>query len=97
MVVQLERNADHVVTFGLKERRRHGRIDAARHGNDNPRVCRPTFDIETVSHLPTGRSLRRRSPGCPRPSRQFSPYYRCLAASCNVGSAQHGISAAIMN
>src|SRR5258708_39754644 len=65
MIVQLERNADYVVTFGLEERSRDGRIDAARHGDDNPRVCRPTFNIETVSHLPTGRSCGGYLPAAP--------------------------------
>src|SRR5258708_16425177 len=38
MIVQLERNADHIVTFGLEQRSRHGRIDSALHVNDNPPV-----------------------------------------------------------
>ena len=88
MIVQLERNADHVVTVGLEERSRHRRIDAARHGDDNPRVCRPTFDIETVSHMPTGRSCGRYLPAAPGRPVNSLLYYRCLAASCNVGSAR---------
>ena len=40
VVVELQRDADHVVALGLEQRSRHRRIDAARHGDDNPQIGR---------------------------------------------------------
>jgi hypothetical protein len=37
MVIELERDADHVIARPLEESRRDGRIDAARHGAHDPR------------------------------------------------------------
>ena len=50
MIVELERDADHVVAGFRQQRRRDRGIDAARHGDDNARVGRPPLDIETVVH-----------------------------------------------
>ena len=38
MVVELERDADHVVALGLQQRGRHRGIDAAGHGDDDTGV-----------------------------------------------------------
>ena len=61
VVVELQRDADHVVA-GLGQQRRGDRgIDAARHGDDDARVGRPSFDIEAVQHgdaaVPCGRGV----------------------------------------
>ena len=50
VIVELQRDADHVVAGLGKQRRRDRRIDAARHGDDNARVGRPSLDIEIVQH-----------------------------------------------
>src|SRR3954466_14948054 len=50
MVVKLQRDADDVVAFRLQQRSRRGRIDAAGHRDDDPRVLRTAFEIETVEH-----------------------------------------------
>ena len=41
---------DHVVALGLQQGSRHRRVDAARHGDHDPRVLRTAFEIQTVSH-----------------------------------------------
>ena len=48
MIVELQRDADDVVAFGLEQRSRRRGIDAARHGNDDPGVLRTAFEIQTV-------------------------------------------------
>src|SRR5437763_1091585 len=50
MVVKLEGDADDVVAFRLEQRRRHRRIDAARHGNDDARVRRTAVEIKAGAH-----------------------------------------------
>ena len=50
MIVELQRDADHVIAGFRQQRRRDRGIDAARHGDDNARVGRPPLDIETVVH-----------------------------------------------
>ena len=50
MVVKLQRDTDHVVAFGLQQGSRHRGIDAAGHGDHDPRVLRTAFEIQTVSH-----------------------------------------------
>src|SRR5215831_19245881 len=59
MVVELQRDANHVVALGLEQRRGHRRIDAARHGDNDAGVLRRTLEIETVGH-------RHQRPGKPR-------------------------------
>src|SRR5580700_9500535 len=50
VIVELERDPDHVIA-GFRQQRRGDRgIHAARHGDDNARVGRPALDIETVVH-----------------------------------------------
>ncbi len=50
VVVKLQRDPDHVIAFGLEQRRGDRRVDAARHGNDDAGVARRTLEIETVEH-----------------------------------------------
>jgi len=50
MIVKLQRDADDVVTFRLQQRGRHGRIDAAGHGDNDARVLRTAFEVQTVEH-----------------------------------------------
>ena len=50
VVVKLQGHADHIVALGLEQRSRHRRIDAARHGDNDPRVLRTAFCIEAVEH-----------------------------------------------
>ena len=50
VVVELERDADHVVAGFGQERGGDRRVDPTRHGDDNARVGRLTLDIETVQH-----------------------------------------------
>src|SRR6185503_15898938 len=50
MVVKLQRDPDHVVAFGLQQGSRHRGIDAAGHGDNDPRVLRTAFEIQTISH-----------------------------------------------
>jgi hypothetical protein len=65
MVVELQRDADHVVAGIGEQRRRDGGIDPARHGDDNARVGRPALDIEPVEHGHTISAAHRRRHGCP--------------------------------
>jgi len=50
MIVELQRDADDVVTFGFQQRSRRRGIDAARHGDDDPGVLWTAFNIQTVEH-----------------------------------------------
>ena len=50
MVVKLQGDADDVVTLRLQQRGRGRGVDAAGHGDDDPGVLRPAFEIETVAH-----------------------------------------------
>jgi hypothetical protein len=50
MVVKLQRDPDHVVALGLQQGSGHRGIDAAGHGDHDPRVLRAAFEIQTVSH-----------------------------------------------
>ena len=50
MIVELQRDADDVVAFGLQQRGRHRGIDAAGHGDDDPCVLRTALEIQTVEH-----------------------------------------------
>ena len=50
MVVKLQRDPDHVVAFGLQQRSRHRRVDAAGHGDHDSGILRTAFEIETVEH-----------------------------------------------
>src|SRR6185437_2943590 len=50
MVVELQRDADDVVTLRLQQRRRHRGIDAARHGDNHAGVLGTAFEIKTVTH-----------------------------------------------
>ena len=50
VVVELERDADDVVALLREERRDHGRVDAARHRDDDARVGRRLRQIEGVQH-----------------------------------------------
>jgi len=50
VVVKLQRHADDVIALSLQQRSRDRGIDAARHGDDDPRILRPAFDIEAVEH-----------------------------------------------
>ena len=50
MIVKLQRDADDVIA-GIGQKRRGDRgIDAARHGDDDPRIGRPALDIQYVHH-----------------------------------------------
>ena len=64
MVVELQRDADHVVAgFALSSAAVTDEIDAARHGDDDARVGRPALDVETVVHgnvkVPSRRPIAR--------------------------------------
>ena len=59
MVVELQRDADHVITLGLQQRSRHRGVDAAGHGDHDPGVLRAAFEFETVEHGSGHRSDRR--------------------------------------
>ena len=50
MVVKLQRDPDHVIALGLQQGSRHRGVDAAGHGDHDPRVLRTAFEIQTVSH-----------------------------------------------
>ena len=68
MVVELQRDADHVVALRLEQRRGHRGIDAAGHGDDDTGVLRTAFEIETVGHgasVITSRGLGLRQPSRP--------------------------------
>jgi hypothetical protein len=48
MVVKLQRDADDVIPLCLQQSRHNGGIDAAGHGDDNPRIFGILVDIECV-------------------------------------------------
>jgi flagellar hook-length control protein FliK len=50
VVVELQGHADHVIAFGLEQRRGHRRIDAAGHGDDDTRGFRTAGKVEAVEH-----------------------------------------------
>ncbi len=50
MIVELQGDADDVVTFGLQQRSRHRRVDAAGHRDDDPGVLWTALEIQTVEH-----------------------------------------------
>jgi len=50
VVVELQRDADHVVTLRLHQRSRRRGIDAAGHGDYDAGVLWTAFEIETVEH-----------------------------------------------
>src|SRR6516164_3925809 len=50
VVVELQRDADHVVTLRLQQRSRRRGIDAAGHGDYDAGVLWTAFEIETVEH-----------------------------------------------
>ena len=50
VIVKLQCDADDVVAFRLQKRGRYRRIDAARHGDDNPCILRMAFKVQTVAH-----------------------------------------------
>lgn len=50
MVVELQGDADDVVSLPLQEASHHGRVDAARHGDDHPRLGRTPRKMQTVNH-----------------------------------------------
>ena len=56
MVVELERDADDVVAFGLQQRRDHRGVDAAGHGDDHARIGRAAVEMKAVKHWGLRRS-----------------------------------------
>src|SRR5664279_1827090 len=50
VIVELQRDADHVIAFGLEQRGSHRGIDAAGHGDDDTGVLRAAIEIEAVWH-----------------------------------------------
>src|ERR1700748_1981911 len=50
MIVKLQGDADDVVTLRLQQESRGRGVDTARHGDDDPGVLRPAFEIETVAY-----------------------------------------------
>src|SRR5450759_3299112 len=50
VVVELQRDADHVIALGLEQRGGHRGIDAAGHGDDDTGVLRAAIEIEAVWH-----------------------------------------------
>ena len=54
MVVELQGDADDVIALGLEQRRRHRRVDAAGHGDDDAGVLRPAVEVEAVRHSGCG-------------------------------------------
>ena len=50
MVVELERDADHVIAFGLEQGRDHRGIDPSRHGDDYARRARASGEVKAVQH-----------------------------------------------
>ena len=65
MIVELQRDADHVVAFGLQQGSRHRGVDAAGHGDHDPCVLRTAFEIQTVEHG-RGHRCNREGNGAPR-------------------------------
>ncbi len=54
MIIELQGDADDVVTLGLEQRRGHRRVHAARHRDDDARRLRQAFDIERIEHQRCG-------------------------------------------
>src|SRR6188768_3837827 len=50
VVVELQGDADDVIALGLQQGSRDRRIDAARHGDDDPGVLRTALEIQAVEH-----------------------------------------------
>ena len=50
MIVELKRDADDVVAFGLEQGRNHRGVDAAGHGDDHARIGRTALKMQTVKH-----------------------------------------------
>ena len=50
MVVELQRDADHVIAGIGQQRRCHRGIHAAGHRNDDARVGGPSLDVESIQH-----------------------------------------------
>src|SRR5450759_2771563 len=50
VVIELQRDADHIIALGLEERGGHRGIDAAGHGDDDTGVLRAAIEIEAVWH-----------------------------------------------
>src|SRR5438270_10889213 len=88
MIVELQGDADDVVTLLLEQRGRDGGIDAARHGDHDARVLRPALDLQRIQHhaVVPGRPARAapahgrlsikgvdRTQCGTRPARQFLP------------------------
>ena len=48
MIVELQRDAEHVIALALQQRGHDGGIDAARHGDDNARLARRLGQAEAV-------------------------------------------------
>ena len=48
VIVELKRDADHVVTFALQQPGHDGGVDAARHGDDDARLVRGLREIQRV-------------------------------------------------
>jgi hypothetical protein len=60
VVIELQRDPDHVIAFGLEQGGRHRGVDATRHGDHDPCVLGAAFEIQTVWH---GRGHRLQSRG----------------------------------
>src|SRR5262249_34586310 len=73
VVVELQRDADHVVTLGLEQGSRHRRVDAARHGDNDTRRFWAAIEFETVGH---GRSYYRWRLGARNARRQTGKFCR---------------------
>ncbi|MGH6725900.1 MAG: hypothetical protein ACREB8_05065, partial [Pseudolabrys sp.] len=78
MVVELQRDADHIIALGFEQRRGHRGVDPAGHGDDDSGILRAVVEIEAVWHgwlLTTGgdawRAIEACRPGkyCRRASR----------------------------
>ena len=52
VIVELQGNADHVISGVGQKRRRDRRIDTAGHRDHDARVGRTALDVETVRHSP---------------------------------------------
>src|ERR1035437_2286689 len=50
VVIELQRDADHVIALGLEQHGGHRGIDAAGHGDDDTGVLRAAIEIEAVWH-----------------------------------------------
>ena len=74
VVVELQRDADHVIALGLEQRGGHRGIDAAGHGDDDTGVLRAAIEIEAVWHAASyyrwrclARNSRREANDCRAP------------------------------